>query len=117
MASNKDLGNKGEDLAVQFLEDKSYTILERNYRIGRNEIDIIANTEDVLVFIEVKVRSSNSYGFPESFVSDEQAERILNVAEEYQYEKGWQSKVRFDIISIERTDKDFEILHFEDAIQ
>src|SRR5690242_10711551 len=54
----------GEDLATKFLENKGYKILERNFRKGYGEIDIVALDNDTLVFIEVKTRSSNKFGTP-----------------------------------------------------
>jgi len=68
----------------------------------------------LLVFVEVKSRKSNTFGFPESFVSDEQAERIMDAADEYTYSKNWEGNIRFDIVSIE-TGLNFKITHFEDA--
>ena len=117
MANFKDLGHKGEEEAEKFLKGKDYLILERNYRKGRSEIDIIAQKKDMLIFVEVKVRSTNLFGFPESFVSEQQEERIMEAAEEYQIEIGWSGKVRYDIISIENERGDWIIRHFKDAIQ
>ena len=115
MALGKDIGNTGEDEAVLFLESRGYEILERNYRYKRSEVDLIARKDNFLVFVEVKVRSSNAFGFPESFVSDSQVSRILEAAEEYQYLKGWTGNIRFDIISIEGKGTNKNITHFEDA--
>jgi putative endonuclease len=115
MALRKDIGKKGEDEAVHFLEESGYVVMDRNFRFSRNEIDIIAKKNDLLIFVEVKVRSSNNFGFPESFVSDEQANRIMKAAEEYQYQNEWSGNIRFDIISIEKKGQDLKITHFEDA--
>ena len=115
MALRKDIGKNGEDEAVRFLQSKGYKILERNFRFKRSEIDIIANKDELLVFVEVKVRSSNTFGFPESFVSDNQTMRIMEAAEEYQYLKNWSGNIRFDIVSIEGKGTDLKLTHFEDA--
>ena len=64
------LGKKGETIAKEYLLEKSYSIVEKNWRYVKAEIDLIAQKEDVIVFVEVKTRSSNNYGDPESFVSD-----------------------------------------------
>jgi len=115
VVSNKEVGKKGEDEAVKYLTGKGFEILERNFRFGRNEVDIIARLENLLVFIEVKMRSSNLFGYPETFVSDSQVERILDTAEEYQHRINWSGDIRFDIISIEKEDLKSKITHFEDA--
>ena len=115
MVSNKEVGKKGEDEAANYLLAKGFEILERNFRFKRNEVDIIARLENLLVFVEVKIRSSNLYGYPESFVSEGQVERIMETAEEYQHLINWKGDIRFDIISVEKTGKKLAINHFEDA--
>lgn len=115
MISNKEVGKKGEDEAVKYLLEKGFEILERNFRFGRYEIDIIARYKNLLVFLEVKIRSSNLFGYPETFVSDSQVERILDTAEEYQHKTNWSGDIRFDIISIEKEGGGSKITHFEDA--
>ena len=115
MVQRKDIGKRGEDEAFRLLKSEGYQILERNYRFKRSEIDLIAEKDGILVFIEVKVRSNNSFGFPESFVSDNQINHILAAAEEYQYQKNWNGNIRFDIISIEGKNNDLKITHFKDA--
>jgi len=115
MAQSKDIGKRGEDEAAGFLQGKGYEILERNYRFRRNEVDIIAMRDNTLVFVEVKMRSTNLFGYPESFVSDEQFQRILQVADEYQHQNNWEGNIRFDIVSIEKKRSGLEITHFEDA--
>ena len=74
--TNKDIGNNGEDKAVEFLITNKYSILVRNYRYKRCEIDIIAKNKDCIHFIEVKIRKNNIFGYPEDFVSDNQKNRI-----------------------------------------
>jgi putative endonuclease len=115
VVSNKEVGKKGEDEAVSYLLAKGFEILERNFRFKRNEVDIIARLKNLLVFVEVKMRSSNLYGFPETFVSEAQAERILEAADEYQHKVNWNGDIRFDIISIEKAGKKLAITHIEDA--
>lgn len=115
MAGNKDIGKKGEEKAEEFLKEKGFQILERNYRYKRSEIDLIGQKGNLLVFVEVKVRSNNDFGFPESFLSSQQAERIIEAAEEYQHQSKWSANIRFDIISIEGKGPGLKITHFEDA--
>ena len=65
----KDIGNLGEDMAVKFLLEKGYEIIERNFLKPFGEIDIIAKDKDFLVFIEVKARKNINFGFPREFVN------------------------------------------------
>jgi len=108
-------GNKGEDLAADFLLKKGYEIVARNYRYKHAEIDLIAKQNNVLVFVEVKTRSSTSFGEPEAFVDTKKAAKIFEGAEQYTYENNWNGNIRFDIISVNLGDGT-EIVHFEDAI-
>ena len=69
MAIHNELGQKGELLAVDFLLEKGYIIVEKNYRFRKAEIDVIAKKEGVLAVVEVKTRSTNYFGNPEEFVN------------------------------------------------
>jgi putative endonuclease len=107
-------GNYGEQLAAEFLAEAGYEILARNFRYKHAEIDIIARKEGLLVFVEVKLRSSKFFGVPEEFVGPEKEEKIREAAEHYMEEKNWQEDIRFDIIAI-LTKPEIEIAHFQDA--
>lgn len=94
-------GNKGEDLAAGFLEHQGVTILERNYYIRGGEIDIIFQQNDVIVFCEVKMRSTNRYGMPCEFVNYKKQQRICKAALDYSYKnKIVDVDFRFDIIEV-----------------
>jgi putative endonuclease len=108
-------GAEGENAAAEFLVGKGYEILERNYRHGRAEIDLVVREKNWLVFVEVKTRSNSSYGFPEEFVDGAKKQMILMAAKEYIYKIDWQGNVRYDIVSILGTEFEREIVHFEDA--
>lgn len=109
---NKITGKYGEDLAVSYLQNKGFEILERNYRVGRSEIDLIGLLNNtLLVFFEVKMRSGYQFGQPETFVTKNQQQKIIQAADEYLHGINWQKAIRFDIISILEVD----IQHFEDA--
>jgi putative endonuclease len=107
-------GNKGENLAVDFLQQNGYEIVVRNYRYKHAEIDLIAKRNNVLVFVEVKTRSSTSFGEPETFVDAKKAAKIFEGAEQYTYENNWNGNIRFDIVSVKPGLKP-EVVHFEDA--
>ena len=109
------IGRRGEDLAVNFLKEQGFTIKARNYRLGRVEVDIIASKEDLLVFVEVKVRSNNHYGTPEACVDNKQEFRYHEAANAYIAEEKWEGMVRFDTIAINLSNRNMELTHFEDA--
>lgn len=116
MAKHTEIGTKGELLALIFLKNKGYEILHTNWKSGRKEIDIIAATSEFIVFVEVKTRSSFSFGYPEEAVNSGKKEAIKMAAEAYfeQYAPG--KLIRFDIISVLVKDGSAqEIVHLEDA--
>lgn len=115
MSDKIETGNKGENMAADFLAQKGYEILTRNYRHKHAEIDLIVKRGNWLLFVEVKTRSSNAYGEPEEFVTEFKARKIFEAAEEYIFSTNWQGNVRFDVVSIKLGDVP-EIEHFEDAI-
>lgn len=98
----KDIGDYYENKAEVFLIDKGFQILEKNYRFKRNEVDLIAQENDVLVFVEVKYRKSKWFGSPEDFVDDKKIERLQAAAENYMLEKKWVGRIRFDIVAIDK---------------
>ncbi len=109
-------GKEGEEMAAKYLEGKGYEIFARNYRVKHQEIDIIAKEKEIYVFVEVKSRSSDAFGFPEDFLTPQQAGRIRNAATYYLAEQNMMPKdIRFDIISILVNKQGIEIEHFEDA--
>lgn len=116
MAKHNETGIKGEEIAENFLLTKGYTILHRNWRWERKEVDIIAETNGLLIFTEVKTRSDTYFGYPEDAVGPKKQDYLKTAAEEYMYQHPEYTEIRFDIISI-ITQKGTlkEIVHFEDA--
>ena len=95
------LGKSGEEAAKQYLIEKNYKIIEQNFRTKLGEIDIIAKDENELVFIEVKTRTSNTYGSPCEAVDEEKLKHILRVAEYYIYIKKLEKAfIRFDVLEV-----------------
>jgi len=107
------LGREGEAKAQAFLENKGYTLLERNWRSGKLEIDLIAQHNNTLVFIEVKLRNNSDFGEPELFVNSKKQGFIIRAANAYLHEKQIELESRFDIISLNQEKS--EILHLEGA--
>lgn len=115
MAKHNELGKKGELLAVDFLKEKGFEILETNFRLDKDEIDIIAKDGSILVFVEVKTRSTDYFGEPEIAVGGNKIEFLLRAAENYLISKNLNSEIRFDIISIVLNSKQKKIRHIIDA--
>lgn len=94
-------GTKGEQLAVNFLKKKGYTILQRNYRRRNGEIDIVCYDHGSIAFVEVKTRYSDTYGPPELSVTEAKKRQIIKVASQYVADKRIEgTSLRFDVVSI-----------------
>lgn len=115
MAKHNELGKKGEQLAVDFLLEKGYDILERNYRFDKAEVDIIAQQNDTLAIIEVKTRSTADFGNPQDFVKPKQIKNLVKAVDEYVNSNHLDVEVRFDIVAIIKSSNGFEIEHLKDA--
>jgi len=115
MATHNDLGKKGEELAVDFLQKNNYKILDRNWRYKKAEVDIITLKNDVLAVIEVKTRSSNYFGNPQDFVNPKKIQLLVEAINEYVTSKDLDVEVRFDIIAILKNNNTFDIEHLKDA--
>ena len=114
----KALGNKGEDLAVIFLQKKGYKIIAKNYRNYVGEIDIIARDGETTVFIEVKTRANDSFGYPFEAVHGRKRLKLRNLALLYMKKQGEEIPVRFDVLSIIYTDNgQKQIEHIKDAFE
>jgi putative endonuclease len=116
MRQHLDSGEWGETLAAQFLREAGYTILERNWRYKRAEIDIIARDGDILVFVEVKTRAYISFGRPEEMVGFQKKRMLYDAAAAYMRHIGHDWEIRFDIIGVTGSEgRLVSIEHFKDA--
>jgi putative endonuclease len=115
MASHNDLGKFGEELAVDFLENNGYEILETNWVFDKAEIDIIAQKNGILAIVEVKTRSSIEFGLPQDFVKPKKIKLLLKAVDEYVVQNDLDVEVRFDIIAIHKENDNFNIEHIEEA--
>ncbi|MGI8951544.1 MAG: YraN family protein [Chitinophagaceae bacterium] len=100
MSLNRNTGNKGEQLAVTFLLQQGFEIVERNWRFKYLEVDIIASKNNRLHFFEIKTRTSDKYGKPEESISTKKMMNLKNAAEEYQYLHPEWKYVQFDVVAI-----------------
>lgn len=117
MKSTKKKGIEGEDAACKFLKEKGYEIAERNWQIGKYEVDIIATNQSELVFIEVKFRSGTYFGEPEIFVSLKQKLNLIRAANLFAERNNVENEIRFDIIAIVKKNGKLVINHIEDAFK
>ncbi|PXY45045.1 YraN family protein [Flavobacterium hydrophilum] len=119
MAEHNELGKKGEDLAVEYLLQNDYKILERNWVFQKAEIDILAKKDNFLAVIEVKTRSSLDFGLPQDFVKPKKIQLLIKAVNAYinDREKDFEDdlEIRFDIIAIHKSQESFAIEHLTDA--
>ena len=115
MAQHNELGKKGENQAVIYLQKKGYDIVKTNFVFQKAEIDIIARIENVLAIVEVKTRSSIDFGLPQDFVKPKKIQLLVKAVNEYMIVNDLDLEVRFDIIAIHKSGSNFQIEHIEDA--
>lgn len=111
---NQITGRLGEDMALSFLEKKGYLLVEKNYRAGRVEVDLIMRKDKLLIFVEVKTRY-HAMVLPEFAVDRSKQMKLANAANSYLTRRNILDPIRFDIISIHFDKGETEIIHFEDA--
>lgn len=112
-ASHLKLGELGEEIVVDFLEITQHEILERNWRTGKAEVDIIAKTNDnTLLFIEVKTRSSKDFGPGSQSIGKRKKQLILDAAVVYSNLKNHQGELRFDVANVFINEKEEVILEY-----
>jgi putative endonuclease len=116
--STRDKGNKGEDIAVEYLTNKAYKIKKRNFHFGKvSELDIVAEDGDVLVFIEVKTRNSNEFGDPIQSITPQKQKKLRSAATGYLYINKIEDKeCRFDVIIVDLRNKNPQIEHLINAM-
>ncbi|MBN1599715.1 MAG: YraN family protein [Bacteroidales bacterium] len=115
MAIHNEIGEKGELLAADYLRKKNYKIVATNWRYQHKEIDIIAYDGNILVIVEVKLRSSNYFGDPSESVTKKKQRLLVKAADAYVDSLDEEPEVRFDVISITTSDGEFDIEHIDDA--
>ncbi len=116
MSKHSKIGVKGEQIAADFLLNKGYFIIHRNWRSGKKEIDIIAFKDEVLAIVEIKTRSRSDFGFPEEAVNKKKQQYLKVAAAAFIAANPQYINIRYDIISV-LLDKESikEIIHFKEA--
>ena len=118
MAEHNELGKWGEDDPASYLEDEGYAIIDRDWKIGRRDLDIVAMSPDgdTLVIVEVKTRTEEEYQKPEEAVDKRKMRNLAVAANAYAKECKIDKNMRFDIISIIGKGHQVENLeHLKDA--
>lgn len=112
----RETGNAGEALACEHLKDRGYEVLERNFRCRAGEVDIVARQGDVTVFVEVKERRTPRYGEGYEAVTLGKRRRVIRAARFFAGLRGLgESALRFDVISIDRSDGRPKLRHDQNA--
>ena len=111
MARHNDTGKLGEQLAAEYFLGLDYVVIEKNWRSGYKEVDLIATKDGMLHFIEVKCRTSKKFGHPEENVSSKKIKLLIDAAEVYLYEKPHWTKVQFNVLAI-NVEKDGSAAYF-----
>lgn len=116
MASHLEVGKEGEKLAETYLIGKGYTMLHRNWRYGKYEIDLIATKDDLLRFIEVKFRTASAFGHPEDAVTKKKIKSVMQAVDQYLLLNPQYNDFRLDVIAITKhNDKNIDYLLIEDV--
>jgi putative endonuclease len=117
---NKEIGSYGEMLSINYLIKNGYFILDKNYRNRFGEIDIVCKKDDILVFIEVKSRYTNTYGSPIESVTYYKQKQIIKISKLYITLKKYTNiDIRYDVIEVVLNNKNqlFSINHISDAFR
>lgn len=117
-ARTKNLGNAGENFAAKYLEQRGYKILAKNFRVRSAEIDIVAEFDGVIVFVEVKTRSAVNHGLPIEAVNFRKQKKIIEAASVFlQDENYFEKPCRFDVIEIYSDGVKFSARQIENAFE
>ena len=115
MGANNELGKRGEEVAAAHLEQLGYTILRRNYRYLKAEIDIIASKDGILAIVEVKSRSSEDFEPIAGTVGKKKIGLLVQAADQYVRTSNFRMEVRFDIVTVYFKPRQVEVTHLKDA--
>jgi len=114
MTERSAMGRLAEDRAIAFLASRGYSLLVRNYRTRRGEIDIAAELDGCIAIVEVKARKSTEYGYPREAVSRAKQKRVVLAAGAFLASRGlYEANVRFDVIEV----YDRKVVHWKNAFE
>jgi len=98
---NQETGKIGEDIATEYLSNKGYKIIARNWRFKHYEVDIIASKNNLLHFVEVKTRNTLQFGYPEESISKDKMKHLKNAAAAFQFQHPKWKYIQFDALAIQ----------------
>lgn len=114
----KILGDAGENFAAEYLKKNGYKILAKNFRVQTAEIDIIAELDEKIIFVEVKTRSNTRRGLPAEAVNLRKQKKIIQAASVFLQDEIYSDRAcRFDVIEIYSDGTKFKIRHIENAFE
>jgi putative endonuclease len=113
--NSQKFGKEAEELARKHLVNKGFSILQSNWRFKKYEVDIIAESNEFIVFVEVKARSTEAFGEPEMFVTLKKQKFLIAAANNYLQENNIEKEARFDIIGILPINNNYSVKHLEGA--
>jgi putative endonuclease len=117
--ARQQFGRAAETAAAAYLSRQGWTLLGRNVRIGRGELDLIVRRAGVLAFVEVKARRSTTCGVPEDAVDGRKRRQVARLAELWLAARPWAlhgvSDVRFDVVAVDATVRPTEVRHLPGA--
>ena len=117
MAEHNLVGKKGEEIARNYLSNNGFKIRHLNWRYKKNELDIVAEKNNLLVVVEVKTRTSEYFENPREAVTIKKQKYIIKATDAYINEFNIDTETRFDIIAVSLLKKETKIEHIEDAFQ
>jgi putative endonuclease len=118
--ARKRLGDWGEDLAARYLQERGHVIRARNYRYSNvGEVDLVAERDGQLVFVEVRTRRGNAYGTPEESITPAKQARLAQVAQAYVQEHSWTGDWQIDVVAVEltRSGRLLRVTHIPNAVE
>lgn len=117
--AKKKLGQWGENLAAEYLVQRGYRIVEQNARTPYGEIDLVAQVGDITIFVEVKTRTTQTFGYPEEAITEQKRVHLIEASQAYiQDHPELDTDLRIDVIAIQHLKKNEtpQIEHFENAV-
>mgnify|MGYP004690212485 CR=1 FL=1 len=113
----KEVGNIGEEIAVEYLKNNNYKIIEKNFYCSQGEIDLTEKDKEEIVFIEVKTRTNINFGKPSEAVNEIKQKHMYKSAKYFLYKtKNLDKFIRFDVIEVLIANRKFNINHIKQSI-
>ena len=110
---NQKIAQLGENLACRYLSGHHYRVIKRNLRFREGEIDIMASKKGLLIFVEVKTRTSWQFGYPETAMTDQKKQRLNLAVNRCLYQMDYQGDFRVDLIAIDLRGRQARLRHYQ----